>query len=93
MYFNYRTSCIDDKKFSEDENINFYTTLISRYNEFFKWKLSAPDILVKLDKHFYVSSKNKPLFDCLVKGPECPIERNYPLLRRIGVKNLNINNI
>ena len=58
----------------------------------FNTEKSTSDILINLEKKCYVSSKNKSFFDYLAKGPECPIERNYPLLSRIGLENLNTNN-
>ena len=44
------------------------------------------DILINLEKHFYVSSREKSIFEYLLNGPECPEERNYPLRRRVGIE-------
>ena len=49
-----------------------------------KTEKKPKDIIENLETKFYVSSKNKSLFDYLVNGPECPKERNYPLRRRFG---------
>ena len=49
-------------------------------------KKKTSDILVNLETKLYVSSKHKSLFQYLVKGPECPKQRNYPLRKRIGAK-------
>ena len=46
---------------------------------------TTKNILINLEKHFYVSSREKSLHDYLVNGPECPEERNYPLRRREGI--------
>ena len=43
-------------------------------------------IIAGLEKKCYVSCKERSLFEYLVKGPECPEERNYPLGRRIRTK-------
>ena len=43
-------------------------------------------ILENLEKKFYVSSKNKSLFDYLVTGPKWRIKRDFPLRKRILLK-------
>ena len=47
---------------------------------------SCAEIVANLEKKFYVSSKNKSLYDYLKGEPLCPFERGFPLRKRINIK-------
>ena len=51
----------------------------------FKMKRKPSDILENLETKFYVSSRNKSLFEYLVNGPECPNEQNLLLRKRLCI--------
>ena len=88
FYIKYRTNYPVFENVGEEASKIFLENLNLRYSFAFKNVKKTSDILVNLEKRFHVSSKNKSLFHYLVKDPECPKERNYPLRRRIGIKML-----
>ena len=45
---------------------------------------SFSNVITNLEKKFYVSSKNKSLYDYLKEGPDCSQHNDFPLRRRIG---------
>ena len=58
-----------------------------RYGKLFRIdKKTLSTLISDLEKKFYVSSKEKPLFEYLANDPESPEERNYPLRKRIGIR-------
>ena len=49
-------------------------------------KISAEEIINKLDQKFYVSSKDKFISDHLKLSPFCSKDRSFPLSKRIEHK-------
>ena len=79
-----------DEEFTEEEIVleledflnNFHRRIYSLLDR--SEPNSFSKTITNLENKFYVSDKNKSLYEYLKENPKCGKERNFPLRRRIG---------